>query len=157
MKLREELIGKTLELVAVREVVITGISRGRVGGLSSGRNGGCRKVASRRRRHLDLIGDAENLANVDVCAVRVDLGIILVKDGGVGLEVRRNLFAGIVLNDDIGCRAILASVPEAESGSWYEVGAGWVDRARVNGGKLVGRDVVSRGNAIANISILDGV
>jgi hypothetical protein len=82
-------------------------------------------------------GTDRNLANVDVCAVRVDLGIVLVKDGGVGLEVGRNLFAGIVLNDDIGCRAILASVPEAESGSWYEVGAGWVDRARVNGGKLV--------------------
>jgi hypothetical protein len=52
-----------------------------------------------------------NLANVNVCAVLVDLRVILVKDGGVCLEIRRNLVACIVMDNDVSCRAILAGVP----------------------------------------------
>jgi hypothetical protein len=52
-----------------------------------------------------------NLANVNVCAVLVDLRVILVKDGGVCLEIRRNLVACIVMDNDVSCRAVLAGVP----------------------------------------------
>jgi hypothetical protein len=61
-----------------------------------------------------------NLADIDVSAVLVYLRVVLVKDGGVGTKVRRDLVAGIARSNDIGCLAVLArDPPKANGGSWH--------------------------------------
>lgn len=62
-----------------------------------------------------------NLANVDVRAFRVDLGVVQVEDGCVEAKVLRDDVASVVCLDDIGLLAILALSAEAEGLTRLEV------------------------------------
>lgn len=48
----------------------------------------------------DVLGiNAENFVDVDVAALGIDLGVVLVKGGDVHSVVSGNLFADIILDD----------------------------------------------------------
>ena len=74
----------------------TGGGGSRVGQGGGGRNGG-RFVASRRWND-DLVGDAENLTDVDVAAFGIDLGVVLVEESGVHFVSSGDSLAGITPN-----------------------------------------------------------
>ena len=70
--------------------------RSRVGQGSGGRNG--RRLVAGRRRDDDLVGNAKNLANVDVGALGIDLGVVLVDESGVHVVSSGDTVAGITPN-----------------------------------------------------------
>jgi len=133
------------------------LGSGGVSGGSGGGDGGTGQRAGRGRGNLNLAGNAENLADVDVAALSVNLRVVGVENGGVQSVVACDAFAGVTRDHSVGGRAILSSISEAKLAAGNKVGAFLVDNASVNGGELVGRDVPSSRNAVADIASLDGV
>lgn len=127
-----------------------------VGGCRGGRDDGAGGVASRCRWDLDITVHTENLADVEVIAVLLELGVVGEEDGRVDVVLRGNSFAGVVGDDGVGGRAILASVAEAEGAAGDQIGAGIVN-AGVDSRQLVSRDVVSSRDTVTNVAFLDGV
>lgn len=68
-----------------------------------------------------------HLANVQVRAVNIDLGVVRVEHGRVDRVRGGDLVAGVVRLDDIGRRAVLAAHAEAEGVSDLQVRAGRID------------------------------
>jgi len=91
--------------------------------------------AGRGGNELGLVR-ANNLANVEVGATLVDLGVVLEEDGGAEPVLLLDLGAGVAGADDVGSLAILALGTEAEGAADFEVGAALVDDDRVDGGEL---------------------
>jgi len=111
---------RALKLVAERHIIVI-IGRWRRGLLrrcGSSRDGGSGDAAWRGRWYLHLTGHAQHLANVDIRALGVDLGVVQVKDGVVDAMTRGNLVACIVENNYVGRGAVFASVTKTESAAW---------------------------------------
>jgi len=107
---------------------------------------------------LDGWGDAEDLATVDIRALVVNLGVIEVQNRHIQRILGRHVGAGVTGKDKVGGLAVLLGVRgEAEALAWDEVGAAVVDRTLVDGGELIGGDVLGLRDEIAVITFLDGV
>jgi hypothetical protein len=147
-----------LELIAVREVIVIIIivvlgGLGGLGGLgvlaavlgvlggvsgsSGGRNGSTRERTGGGGRNLDLVGDAKDLADVDVAAVVINLGVVGVENSGVQAVVGCNILTGVISGDSVSGGAVFAGITKAELASRDEVSAVLVDDASVNGRELV--------------------
>lgn len=74
----------------------TGGVGSRVGQGGGGRDGG--RFVACRRWNDDLVGNAENLADVDVAALGIDLGVILVEESSVHVVSSGDSLAGITPN-----------------------------------------------------------
>jgi len=72
---------------------------------------------------LNGFGYAKNLADVDVFALWVDLGVVQEKDGRVRSGTAGDGSAGIISLDNVGFLAVLPSMTEAEIGAGFEVSA----------------------------------
>ena len=77
-----------------------------------------------------------NLANVDVGAVAVNLGVVVVEDGRVDIVRGLNSLARVTTLDDVGVLAVFAVVTEAKDLIDLQVGASSIDR-RVHSRQLV--------------------
>lgn len=97
---------------------------------------------------VELFGvDTEDLANVDVGALGVDLGVVAVEDVlGHAVHLLDPL-AGVTSNDSVDLGAVHARLAEADLSVGDEVVAGIVDLGVVHKGKLEGRNTVLRGCA----------
>jgi len=88
-----------LKLVAEGQVIVIGRCRRWFGRCGSSGDVGCRRAACWGRWYLNLARHAQNLANIDIGAILVDLGVVQVKDGVVDAMVGSNLVARIVENN----------------------------------------------------------
>jgi hypothetical protein len=87
----------------------------------------------------------------------VDLRVVQVKNGRVEAVGLVNAVAGIIVLDDIGGRAVLASPAQAELITWGEVTTGGVNFTVIDDSELVRRDVLTCGDAVADIALFDSV
>lgn len=119
------MVMKCLNLIAPRQVLIVVITVIRlaiivvirVGGVVVGlvvgfgsllRGGGCRNSGGGNRERLvadggrndDIHIDTENLTDVDVAALGVDLGVLLVKESHVRVVGRGDMITSIILGHD---------------------------------------------------------
>jgi len=100
------------------------VSGGWLGG-SCGNGDNCagNEVSSGRRGDLYGVRSAKNLADVDVGAVPVDLGVVQVEDCRVDSVASSYLLACVIGNNDVCCRTILAGISKADSASRVQIGA----------------------------------
>jgi len=122
-------------------------------------DGGCRGGynASGGRGDQTLIGDAKNLTNIDVRAIRVDLGVVVAKNGSVDGESVGDLRAAIVSLNNVGALAIFSLSSQADLLARNKVGATSIYGREVDGRELVGGGIVSGGDLVAVITLNDGV
>jgi hypothetical protein len=149
-----------LEIITVREVFIVGRGGGRGGFDSRGgccRDGGCRKRTTGGGGNLNGLGCAKDLADVDVVARLVNLGVVQVEDRAINSRLGVNEVAGIVFDDNIGRGTIFAIVAQADGVTHYKIGTCRVDDAFVDRGKLVRRNVMASRDAVTGITIHNGV
>jgi len=140
-----------LDLVAPRKVTV------RVGRSGGGRDGGSRNGTTRRGRDLDSVGSAQDLSNVNVAAILVDLRVVHVENGAVNAICPRDIVTIVVLLHDVGGRAVLACPAKANTSTRHEIVAPRVNCVDVDYRELVGRYRLHSGNAVANITFLNGV
>jgi len=126
------------------------------GGRGDDNRGGCNS-ASRGRGNETNLGNAKNLANVDVGAISVDLGVVEAEDGAVHAEGLNNLLAGVIGLNFISLLAVFALGSEADFLTDLQVAAFSVHTGEVDSGELVGRSVVCSGDLVAVILLLNGV
>jgi hypothetical protein len=83
---------------------VAGDGRGREGVAGDGRGSIGRRSdrVATGRWNDDAVGSTENLADVDVVAARMDLRVVLVKEGGVCTMHGGDSIAGITRNNDYG-------------------------------------------------------
>jgi hypothetical protein len=72
--------------------------------------------------------DAKHFANVQVGAIRVQLGVVVREDGCVDIVGRRHNVAVVIGPDHVRSRAVLARSPQAQGLARKEVRAIRVDR-----------------------------
>lgn len=97
-----------------------------------------RTTTSAEGEHIKRGEETETyLANVDVGAVRADLGVVQEQHGRVDTSGGSDGVAGLVGADDVRGSAVLARVPETDGLVGCQVRAVGVDDAVVNNGKLV--------------------
>jgi hypothetical protein len=77
------------------------------------------------------------LANVDVLAISINLGVVRKENGRVQLVVGSDLFASVSALDNVGAGAVLASISKADLGARNKVGALFVDDTGVDCEELV--------------------
>jgi hypothetical protein len=121
-----------LELVAIRKILVVTIVSRNLFGLFG---------ASGWGRHLHLLRDAKDLANIHVPALLIELWVIHVQYGRVDTRFVRNDVTGIVFLDDVGFRTVLAFVTKANRVAGLKIRTGGVDLIGVYNCKLIGRNV----------------
>lgn len=110
-------------------------------------------MASGARRNLHLVGNTQNLVDVDVVTLGIDLRVVLVENGGVQLVGVGDFIAGVTLNHDfreservngsgtkqstVNSVAVFALISEANGLPGREVRTLRVDDPLVNGSNLV--------------------
>lgn len=112
-------ISRDLEFIAIRQVLIvliivivgSGVRLRRSACRSACRSarrrgqdsgGGDRRLVSGGRRNDNRASNTENLTNVDVAALCIDLGIVLVEESGVHAVSSGDGITGIALNHGCG-------------------------------------------------------
>jgi len=148
-------------VLAPREVVVVS-SRGLRGGGGRGSCPGCNgdgrsRLVGRRRGDTNFVQRAEDLANVDIRAVAVDLGVVCVEDGGVDASVGGDDVTRVIRRHDVRVRAILACGTQADCLADAKVVTRRVDGGVVNSRELICGCVVGRGDAVASVARDDGV
>lgn len=98
-----------------------------------------------------MSGETTNLANVEVAAVSIELGVVLVQHSGVGAVGRRDVFTIIVGLNDVGGSAVVVLGAKAEHVAWHEVVTGAVDHTAVHDSKLIPGVQLGLGS-VSNIS-----
>jgi hypothetical protein len=100
--------------------------------------------------------NAENLSRVDVVAVLVDIGVVVVKLGRIDFVRRLNPNTGITWLNNVGVRAVGALRTQADRFLGYQIAA-----AGVNGGvddhQLIRWCVVSGTDGVASVPTFDSV
>lgn len=154
-----------LELITVRQVLIVivvviiaaAVGWGSGGRDSRGGGGRHRGWVACRRGNDDCVCDTEDLTNIDVVAVGVDLGVILVEKSGVHVVSSSDGTASIVLLHGIDGGTIFALVSQTDGLVGNKVRALVVDNALVNGGQLVRGDLLRNRDSVADVSCLYSV
>jgi len=92
--------------------------------------------------HNDCPSDAKYLANVQVGAIRVQLGVVVREDGCVDIVGRGHHVAVVIGLDHVRSRAVLARSPQAQGLTRKEVCTIRVDPGvydcKLIGGRIVG-------------------
>jgi len=167
---RCKLIGA--DFVAVRHLVVPNVRRvdhlpsswigGRnVRGVRLGsRIGGNRLVLEEVRRGSrgSVVGsNAQNLSRVNVEAVFVDVGVIVIKLGRIDSLLRFNPHTGITWRNDVGGLAVSAFRTQANRLTRHKVAAAVIDGGVVDGHDLVGGCMLFSTDGIASVPRLDSV
>jgi len=106
---------------------------------------------------LDSAGSTQNLSNVNVGAVLIDLRVVRIENGVVNARHGGDPITSVIQLHDIGSRAVLALPTKAKAGTGLKVVARCINGVNVDYRELVGRNIVCSRDAVANITVLNGV
>jgi len=166
---------RKLRVVVARVVVLIVVSSGRRGSRGDNRRDAgrdhrgsrCRSRGGRSRRNRSRrdtsrrnggndgrIGDADNLADVQVRAFAVDVWVVRPQHRRVDTERARDTIACVAGFHDVCRGTVFADGTEAYRLSLRQIGAPAVD-LRVDCGELVRRGIVGSADAVTNVALCD--